>query len=637
MKTLHIDLETYSSVNLAKSGLHFYSRHPSTQILLFAFAYGDEKPQIVDLKNGEIIPKQVLRDLICPKVLKWAHNASFEVEILKNVLKLPIEVSQWRCTMIWAFYLSLPGGLDKLSQLMKLSHEEGKMREGKKLISLFSIPTEKTPSPEDWENFKNYCLQDVIAERKVQFHLSKYPLPDHEWEFFALDQKINSEGLPIDTELTYKMKKIVSQYKENLEDETKKTTLLENPNSRNQLLEWLQNQGLEISDLKKETVEKTLADPKLESKIKTVLKYRQEASRSSLAKLDTIIESVSGDGRLRGSFQFYGAGRTGRFAGRRFQPQNIPRPVLSSDEIRQARKHVKVGQAWVFPFLYADVTKTLSSLLRSIIAAPKRKSLVVSDFASIESIILAWICEDEDFIRSFVEGKDPYKNFASKIFQKPYEEISKTERNLAKPAVLGCGYGLGSTGLQRYAEIFGLILSDDEAEKQVALFRSTYHKIPKFWSKIWDGIFHSLAHPHTQFSVGKFVACFDGKFLSLELPSKRKLFYYQPRIETGPWNRPQLTYMGRQLDLRVNTHPGKLVENLTQAVARDVLIEALAKVDQAGLTIIGHVHDEIICLESQEEAEKKLKQLNEIMRQPPDWGPDLPLKSDGYTNDFYQK
>lgn len=636
-KNLHIDLETYSEANLPKCGGHYYARHPTTRVLLLAYAYGDDEPRIVDLEHGEEIPETLLRGLVDPTVVKWAHNAAFERAVLRHALGVPCDPDQWRCTMVWAMSLSLPAGLDKLSEVLKLG-DAAKNADGKRLIRKFCTPggnAQLAIDDGDWRRFREYCLQDVRAEQAVANRLSRYALPAFEWAAWATDQRVNDTGLPIDTELVRAVLGVAKTHLESALAEAVQTTQLANPNSREQALGWLSQRGVAADDMQGGTVDALLSGP-LPEDVRRFLECRQQTSRASLSKFDALERAVCDDGRLRGAFQFAGAGRTGRFAGRIFQPQNLPRPTIPEDDIDAARRIVRTADAPTMALLYDDVSGVLSSLVRSVIAAPSGKKLVVADYSSIESVMIAWCARSEYLLKLYHDGLDPYKDFATKLYGCRYEDVTKQQRTFCKPAVLGAGYGMSAGGLKKYAEAFGMAMDDREASRQIDTFRKAYSDIPAFWQTLDDAVREAMGRKREPVTAGRFRLCFDGKFLTIQLPVGRSLYYYQPRLEPNAWGRPELTYMGREPGVRIGTHPGKIVENLVQAVARDLLVQGLRNVEAAGFEVVGHVHDEIIAL-ADENDDGAVGRLVAAMTAAPDWCKDAPVRADGYEAPYYRK
>lgn len=632
---LHIDLETYSEADLPKTGAYYYARHPSTRILLLAYSYGDD-PQIIDLEHGEQIPSELLFDLTDPAVIKWAHNANFERCLLMGVLGLDCPPEQWRCTAVWGRSLSLPAGLDSLGKVLNIG-DAAKIADGRRLIQKFSKPSKQRQADlgdSDWQAFKAYCLQDVRAEMAIAKRLAKYPMPEHEWAAWHQDQRINDAGMPIDRALVESIQAIAATHQEQTTATVQALTGIDNPNSRNQLIDWMTARGVNVGDLQAATVKDLLTD-ELPDDVRELLEHRQQLSRSSLAKFAALDRATCSDGRLRGAFQFAGAGRTGRWAGRIFQPQNLPRPTIDDDEIATARDLVKTTDADMMAMAYTDVSGVLSSLIRSAIAAPEGKMLAVADYASIETIMIAWCAESEYLLDLYRQGLDPYIDFATKIYKIPYEQVTKQQRSFAKPAVLGCGYGLGAPGLKAYAEAFGMEMPLRDAQRQVKLFRGSYADVPILWDQLDQAVRIAMKERGKPVTAGRFTLKANKQFLMIKLPSGRSLSYYQPRIEDDG-NRSQLTYMGNEPGTRVGTHPGKIVENLVQAVARDLLVVGLKNAEAAGFKIIGHVHDEILC-EIDADDTNALDRLIDAMTQMPDWCQDAPIRAAGYVANYYKK
>ena len=632
---LHIDLETYSEADLPKTGAYYYGQHPSTRILLLAYSYGDE-PKIIDLAHGEKIPPKLLSDLTDPAVIKWAHNANFERCLLMGVLGLDCPPEQWRCTAVWGRSLSLPAGLDSLGKVLKIG-DAAKIEDGRRLIQKFSKPSKTRQADlddSDWQAFKDYCLQDVRAEMAIAKRLAKYPMPEREWSAWHQDQRINDTGMPIDRTLVESIQAIANTHQEQTTATVQALTGIDNPNSRNQLIDWIVARGVDVGDLQAATVRDLLAD-ELPNDVRELLEHRQQLSRSSLAKFAALDRATCADDRLRGAFQFAGAGRTGRWAGRIFQPQNLPRPSIDDDEIATARELVKTVDAETMTMAYTDVSGVLSSLIRSAIAAPEGKLLAVADYASIETIMIAWCAESEYLLDLYRQGLDPYIDFATKIYKIPYERVTKQQRSFAKPAVLGCGYGLGGPGLKAYAESFGMGMSLKDAQRQVKVFRAAYADIPILWDQLDQAMRLAMKDRGKPVTAGRFTLRANKQFLMIQLPSGRSLYYYQPRIEDDG-NRSQLTYMGTEPGTRVGTHPGKIVENLVQAVSRDLLVEGLRQVEAAGFQIIGHVHDEILC-EIDADDTDALDRLIAAMTRTPNWCQDAPVRAAGYVASYYKK
>lgn len=633
---LHIDIETYSGANLPECGLYRYAQDPSTRLLLVAYAYDEAAVQLVDVEHGEQLPQQLLDDLTNPEVLKCAHNAEFERVLLSALLGIECPPEQWRCTMVMAGTVSLPRGLESLSKALKLG-QSSKIKDGKRLIARYCKPSIQSTALDhdhDWQAFREYCRQDVVAERKVADRLSRYPVPVEEWSVWAVDQRINGRGLPIDLSLAHRILLLATDHRESTLRDASSMTGLANPGSTQQMIAWLAERGIQVEDLQASTVEQLLRGD-IDDAVRSALEARQQLSRSSLAKLDALDRACCEDGRMRGAFVYHGAG-TGRWTGRLFQPQNLPRPTISADEIDQARVHARTLDADTFAMLYDDVSGTLASCIRSLIAAPDGRQLVVADYASIESVMIAWCCQSEYLLDLYREGLDPYKDFATKVYGVAYEDVTKAQRSFCKPAVLGAAYGLGAAGLQRYAEAFGMVMGADDAKHQIDLFRQSYSAIPEFWQQLDDGTAEAMRTSNKPVTVGRFVMMFDKRFFTIRLPSGRRLYYYQPRMETDDYGRGRLTYAGREPGSRTSTRGPKIVENVVQAVARDLLAHGLVQAEQRGLQVVGHVHDEIIC-ECNADDSTALDRLIAAMTDLPDWCADAPVRAEGYSANYYRK
>ena len=639
MKHLHVDFESYSAASLPAVGAYRYAQDPSTRVLLMAYSYGDgDGVHLLDFENGDALPDGVRRDLTDPAVTKWAHNANFERALLVNTLGIDAPPEQWRCTMAWAMSLSLPGGLGALSKELKLGGDA--KTDGKRLIMKFCTPNKSCQiniEEGDWEKFREYCRQDVSAEMAVADRLKRYPMPAHEWDVWSVDQRVNDAGLPIDLDLVNAVRAVADDHKTTVEAIACEVSSLDNPNSRTQMLGWLQQRGVHADDFTASTVKTLIDTGGLPPDVRTALECRQQLSKASIAKYDALHRATGTGDRLRGAFQYSGAGRTGRWAGRIFQPHNLPRPTLSDDGIAECRQLVREHDADTMAMLYDDLSGVLSSMIRSCIAAPSGKQIVAADFSSIESVLLGWCAQSEYLLDLFRGGRDPYKDFATKVYDVEYSEVTKEQRSFCKPAVLGAGYGLSGGGLQAYAAGFGMDMSKSEADRQIATFRESYPDIPTFWAELDEAVSEAMASKRTPVQAGRFTFTFDGLFLIAMMPSGRALYYYKPKVERNEWGRKELTYAGREPGTRVGTHPGKLVENIVQAVARDLLANALVNVGNIGFEIVGHVHDEIICLADADDT-YALDRLISAMTAAPDWCQDAPIRAEGYDQaDYYRK
>ena len=675
---VHLDYETFSEADLIKCGHLFYATHPSTRVLMcsYWFEYEGaprdlESVKLWDAAMGEAMPDDLRAALLNPKILKWAHNAAFEIAITKYVLKLPVRLTEWRCTSVLALTLSLPAALGQLCDVINIPADAAKVKDGKRLIKKFCCPrkpTKKNPSvrvlpehdPEDWQRFRHYGRVDTLAELSVYFKLIKYGPPDHEWRLWALDQKINHRGLPIDLELVRGVLAIDEAYKRHATAEAQQLTGLHNPNSPSQLLPYLQACGYPYIDMKKANVTKAVktidewcrewrADWTREQHVdhvRRVMVLRQRLSMTSIAKFKALEKATCADGRLRGVFQFAGAGRTWRWAGRIFQPQNLARGIFkNAHQIRGAIEAAKTGSFAFMDTVYGvdAIPSVLSSLCRSaVVASGPGRTLSICDLASIEAVMLAWAARSKDKLEKFRAGIDTYKAFATELFGVAYEDVTKAQRTYSKPPELGCGYMLGAKGLVAYADGMGVTMTEAEAQHAVDVYRSTNPEVVRFWWDLDKAMRETITtgRPH---AVGKFVFRMRPPFLQIHLPSGRCLSYLRPEIQDRetPWGetRPTITYEG--LDQytrkwkRISTHPGKVAENIVQAISRDVLAEGLVNADAADLDIILHVHDEIGA-DTDDDPEQGVL-LRQSMTRIPAWCADAPISAAGFQSPFYMK
>lgn len=659
MRRMHLDYETFSEFDLKKFGGNGYFRHLSTAVRMAAYGFDDDDVRHWDATR-EPMPDDLRQALLDPETIIYAWNAAFEMGITEHVLGIRVPIERWRDTMVMALYVSLPASLERAAKIVKTPLP--KMSEGKRLIRKFCLPrkpTKKNPAtvilpeddPEDWQLFIEYNIRDVEVERDVYHKLKNYAPPESEWALWALDQKINQNGYPINLDFVSKVCALVDEEKALLEDELKELTGLDNPNSVTQFQPWLQERGYLYKSLDKEHVAKALAGSDINADARQALELRQEASKSSVSKYPKILLASNEDSRLRGTMQFYGA-RTGRWSGRIAQFQNLPRPAkwIESQTDRYADMILRVRDIHELRMLVENPMEVFSSLVRASIQAPPGFDLVVADLASIETRVLGWIAECTGILGVYKAGKDAYKEFATLMFRKIYEEVTKAERNLAKPPVLGCGYMLGAKGLARYAEAMGVTMTVDEADYAKNIYRETYWEVPVHWQKL-DRAFRRAID--TGRPTELFGLYFDvkGPFVRIRLPSGRHLYYLKPRIETvvAPWStkdRPAtidaITYEAPTSEAgsggwgRTTTHAGKIEENVVQAIARDILAHGLIKADEAGLHIFGHVHDEtkVLVPEGQTGA---LELLVECMTDLPSWATGLPLDAEGYVSKVYKK
>lgn len=670
---LHVDIETASEVDLTEVGLDVYSKHPSTRILMVSWKLGAERGTWTAEEPHNVVKLTTfLRMLLDPTIRKWAHNAQFERTMFREVWDIDSPVEQWRCTMAWAFMLGLPGALAQLGDVLLLPAEMKKDRDGMRLMRLFSMPqkvTKKQPyrwrnhltNPVEWAKFVQYNQQDVTAEAFIaEQRLNRYELPDSEWRQYYLDQKINQRGLPIDRTLVEHATKMVIDETHELMTALKELSGLENPNSDTQFGPWIRGLGFPYGDLKKATVARALDDPAL-SHLHEALTLRAQLKRTAVKKFFAVQASTGDDARLRYTYQFCGASRTGRWSGRGAHFQNPARPSKDLERyVPDILESVRANDVLWVRQMYGDPMKALSSCVRGMIRAPEGRKLVVADLASIEACVIAWLAGCESMLEVFRSGKDIYRVFATYMFHKPYDQIIKAERNLAKPPVLGCGFRLSGgedmispktgdpikTGLYGYAENMGITMTRDQAHYAVGVFREAYPEIVQFWYDIEAACMHVLQRGG-EASAGRLRFDVTGPFMRMHLPSGRMLHYLRPKIEKRmmPWGKEKwsITFEGEE-DLgdgrkrwgRQATHGGKLAENGTQAVANCVLREGLAAAEAEGFDVDGHSHDEAIT-EVDMDSALTAKRLCDALTKPLSWGTGLPLSAAGYEAITYRK
>ena len=652
---VHIDVEVYSEVNLAQVGTPVYAAHPSTEVLAVSWAV-DEGPVVTwEPRRDPDTPDALLALLEDDAVLVHAFNMAFEAAIFRGVLGLEIPLTRQRCTMVLGLSLSLPASLEKMGSAIGLPLEKAKLINGKRLIRMFCQPrkpTQKKPwprctadtDPEAWAEFLTYNRQDVVAERAIHQRLAKWDLSADAWADWRLDQTLNARGLPIDQTLVDNARRVADANKRRLLDEARTLTGLENPNSVPQLLAWLQTQGLTLNNLNKHTVASLLqtdlqTDPQtnLTDTVRQVLEIRQQLGKGSLAKFEALARATSADGRLRNSLQFYGAARTGRWAGRVFQPQNLPRGHLNAAELHDTVAALRQGTA-------APSMDALASCIRAAVRAPDGQRLTVADLANVESRIVAWLADCRYLLDVFAAGEDFYRHFAAELFQCPLAEVDRAQRNTAKPPALGCPYGLGAQGLKTYAEGMFVSLTPDQAQHAVDVFRRTCHEVVTLWRRLERAAMATIADGRTR-TVGRLRFVYDTPFLFLVLPSGRKLAYLHPRVEKqpAPWGEliDQVTYMGtdqytRQWT-RLNTFGGKWVEQACQAISRDLLAHGMAEAERLGIAVVGHTHDELIAL-TDEHDWRDAEVLSHCMTRTPHWADEtLYLAADGFEDVIYRK
>ena len=642
MKRLSIDLETYSSVDLGKSGVYKYAESEDFEILLFAYSIDDGGVKVIDLSNGEIIPEEILSALSNENVEKWAFNANFERVCLSRFLGKRLKPQGWYCTMIWSAYLGLPLSLEKVGEVLKLDKQ--KMNEGKALIRYFSIPCKPTKTNgmrkrnlphhdlEKWSTFMEYNRRDVETEMAIKKKLSAFPMPQSEWENYWVDQNINDRGILIDEVLVDSAIKFDEILREENMDRAIELTGLENPNSPLQLKEWLNKKGLEIDSLAKKDVESAIKNA--EGHIKEVLELRQELSKSSVRKYDAMKNVKGKDNRARGLIQFYGANRTGRYSGRLIQVQNLRRNNLKDLDL--ARSLVKNRDYETMEILYESPSDILSQLIRTAFIPKEGTRFIISDFSAIEARVLAWIAGEQWVLDAFENGEDIYCRTASKMFGVPVEKhgINGHLRQKGKIATLACGYQ-GALGALKAMGGIEMGLSEDELQSIVDSWREANPNIVSLWWDI-DSVVKRVVKTRSKEEYKNLVISYEKGILFIQLPSKRRLAYPKAKIGMNRFGGESIVYegivVGNKWD-KIESYGGKFVENIVQAIARDVLAEAMMRLEKKGFNIVMHIHDEVVI----ESDASSVEEINEIMSIVPSWAPGLILDADGFESEFYKK
>lgn len=646
-RTLHLDLETYSSVDLAKSGLYKYVDSPDFEILLLAYAWDDDPVQVLDL-TGE--PPAELDSVIAaienPDVTKVAHNCAFERTCLRKYLGCSLLVNEWQDTMILAAMNGLPLSLDAAGAALQL--QDQKIKEGTSLISYFCKPCKPTFSnggrtrnlpchaPEKWERFKTYCARDVEVEREIYRRLSVVSAYVPEWErrVFELDSRINDRGVLIDLDFVESAIAVDRAFNDKHFSEMQQLTGLDNPGSVAQLKQWLESVGVSCDSLNKQTVA-DLIEQTTSPTIRRVLELRQQLGKTSIKKYETMRAAACHDGRVRGIMQYYGAGRTGRWAGRIVQPQNLPQNHL--DRIETARELVRSKDLDLLEMIYDSVPDVLSQLIRTALIAPPGHTFLVADYSAIEARVIAYLAGEQWMMDAFSAGKDLYCETASQMFGVPVVKhgVNGDLRAKGKIATLACGYGGGINALKAFgADKMGL--TDTEMQDIVTQWRTASPMIPRFWRATEQAAKRALTTPGKRQRIPRCGAVYwkDADALRCQLPSGRVLSYWGARLD----NDGSICFMGQNQTTRkwerTETWGGKLVENIVQAFARDCLAVAMLRLDAAGFNIVFHVHDEVI-VEAPEGSH--WEDVADIMGQPIDWAPGLLLRGDGYDTKFYKK
>lgn len=645
MKLLSIDIETYSSVNLTKSGVYRYVEAPDFEILLFGYSVDGGAVQVIDLAGGEKFPADILGALTDESVTKWAFNAGFERVCLSRFIGLPtgeyIAPASWHCSMVWAATMGLPLSLEGVGAVLGL--EKQKLTEGKELIKYFCQPCAPTKAngertrnypyhaPEKWSAFKKYNARDVETEMSIQARLAKYPVPDSTWEEYHLDQEINDRGVALDMTLVKEAIAIDGRSRSELTAAMKKLTELDNPNSVQQMKQWLADNGLETDTLGKKAVAELLktAPPELAE----VLALRQQLAKSSVKKYQAMENAVCADGRARGMFQFYGANRTGRWAGRLIQMQNLPQNHL--EDLAEARALVRCGDFDALEMLYEDVPDTLSQLIRTAFIPQDGRKFIVADFSAIEARVIAWLAGEKWRQDVFAKGGDIYCASASQMFKVPVEKhgINGHLRQKGKIAELALGYG-GSVGALKAMGALDMGLTEEELPPLVDAWRQSNPHIVKFWWDVDKAAMEAVRYKRTNSTHGIAFSYRSG-MLFITLPSGRRLAYVKPRIGENKFGGSCITYEGiggTKKWERLDSYGPKFVENIVQATSRDILCYAMQTLRRCD--IVMHIHDELVI-----EADRRmsLQAVCDQMGRTPPWASGLQLRADGYETDFYKK
>lgn len=648
VRNLSIDIETYSDVDLPKCGVYKYVEG-DFHILLFAYAFDDEDVKIVDLACGEELPQEVLDAIDDPNVIKWAWNAQFERTCIGHYLGRVLSPDSWRCSMVHAASLSLPLSLKEAAKALKTGEQKDKA--GENLIRYFSVPCKPTKSndgrtrnlpehnPEGWQQFKDYCVQDVRTERDIRKRLEVFPLMEHEWDYYHMDQRINDRGVLIDKQLVEQAIACDLMLSDSMTKKAYELTGLENPNSVSQLKTWLQERGIEIDSLGKKEVAAMITDldkHSCDQEALDMLKLRLQMAKSSVKKYQAADRCTCADGRARGLFQFSGANRTQRWSGRNIQLQNLPQNHIRT--LDEARELVKMGCFDMVESIYGNTPDILSQLIRTMLIAKPGCKFIVADFSAIEARVLAWLAGEEWRMEAFKNGEDIYCASASQMFGVPVVKhgINGELRQKGKVAELACGYG-GAAGALISMGALDMGLSEEELPDLIDDWRNSNLKIVQFWWDIEKAAIETIKD-HKDRQVGRIGVSFSNNTLWLQLPSGRRLAYVKPKLQPNRFGRLAITYEGLGQNnkwSRIETYSGKLVENITQATARDLLAEAMWRIEKAGLDIVGHVHDEVI-LEVPEDG-VAVDDVCQIMNQNPKWADGIVLNSAGYQGFYYFK
>ena len=661
MHHLSIDLETYSSVPLAKAGAQKYIQSPDFQILLFAYSVDGAPVEIIDLARGEHLPPWLVQAITSPEYIKHAYNAPFEWGCLSKFLG-PLPPSQWRCTMFHGLYCGYTIGLEATGKALGLPEDKKKLNTGKALIRYFCVPCKPSKAngqrtrnlphhdPAKWELFREYCRQDVVTEMEIERRLSAFPVPDFVQKQWETDLIINARGVAVDMEMVESALYLGDVVRKNLMTEAVQLSGLSNPNSVAQLTEWLQEEiGTELADLRKDTVARLLKEDTNGPRARRMLEIRQELGKTSTKKYNAIEAAVCADGRVRGLLQFYGANRTGRWAGRLVQVQNLPRTY--TEPLDLAREMVQHRNLDGLRAVYGSVPDTLSQLIRTAFIAPEGHVFIDADFSAIEARVISWLAGEQWRLEVFRTHGKIYEASASQMFGVPLERIKKGNpeyslRQKGKVAELALGYQ-GSKGALIAMGALDMGIPEDDLPDIVSRWREANKRIRDLWYSMDNAAVQVITQGGTvglnglilsrEYDYNQGTDC-----MTITLPSGRKLYYVSPGIGQNQWDRPSITYMGMDQTTkkwkRIETYGGKLVENCVQAIARDCLADTIERLEAAGLPVIFHVHDEVVIdIAPWADNDTMLDFVCSIMRSPVSWAPDLPLNADGWVGHYFRK
>ena len=643
-RVLEMDIESFSDVDLIKCGVYAYADSPAFEILLFAYSFDGGETQIIDLAQGEKFPAEVEDAIFDVSVTKTAYNANFERTCLSKYFGRYIPPESWHCSAVQAAMLALPRSLEDVGRVLGL--DEQKMKEGKELIRYFCIPCKPTKAnggrmrnlpchaPEKWELFKTYCKRDVDVEKSIRRKLHNFPIPESEMELYRIDQRINDRGVLVDMKLVRNAVSCERLHKEVVTKRAYELTGLENPNSVAQLKGWLGDKGMEAESLSKKAVAEMIAET--DGEVEELLRLRLMLAKTSVKKYEAIERSACSDGRVHGMLMFYGANRSGRWSGKNVQLHNLPKNYLPDLEL--ARELVKQGRFEDIELLYDSTPNVLSELIRTAFIPKPGCRFVVADFSAIEARVMGWLSGEEWVLDVFRGDGKLYEMTASRMFGIPMSEIGKgsSERAKGKVASLACQYG-GSSGALVSMGALDMGLTEEELPPLVAAWRKANPHMVQFWWDV-DAAAVKAVTEKQKTKVGKIIFEYKSGILFITLPSGRKLSYVKPRMAVNKFGRDGLTYEGISENKkwsRIETYGPKLVENIVQGTARDLLAEAMLRVEKKGYPIVMHCHDEIIA--EVPEGTGSVDEMCEVMAVQPEWAEGLPLRADGYECSFYQK